>query len=111
MRLQNMRVVCLLSLFFALLGGVASIVLFDLNWWLVWDFYICSYLIGYIKLFCWPLIKDILLFLHQLLTLIMPGSRGIPVAHQTVAQLTTNITTPDGQTYVIRTIDFLNHPW
>lgn len=111
MRLQNMRVVVLLSLLFVLVGFALSFFLFDLSWWLIWDFYICSYLLGQIKIFCWPVTKEILYFFDQFLTTLMPGSKGIPSAYKAVWQLTTDFTTSGGQHYVARTVEFLKHPW
>ena len=111
MRLQNMRVVLILSLLFALVGVALSAYFFDLSCWLLWDFYICSYLFGHFKVLCWPVTKDILYFFDQLLTIIMPGSKGIPAAHKAVWQLTTDFTTPDGKAYAVRTVEFLKHSW
>jgi type IV conjugative transfer system coupling protein TraD len=111
MRMQNMRVVALLSLLFAFIGLFLSNFIFDLSWWLIWEFYICSYLLGYIKVLFWPVTKDILYFFDQVLTIIMPGSKGAPSAYKTVWQLTTDFSTPDGKQYVMRTVEFLNHPW
>jgi type IV conjugative transfer system coupling protein TraD len=111
MKVQNFRTVFLWTSP-ALLGGMwISFIWSDINFWMVWNFYIMTYLSGSIKVFLWPHIQDFLINLDMLLRGLMKGSKGIPEAYKSLSQLTTDLWVPEKGRIFTRTIEFIKHPW
>lgn len=111
MRFQNLKIVMLLGILFGLFGIWLCPSRENLNLWLMWDFYMLSYLSGKIKLFLWPWIQPLLIDVDVFLRGLMKGSKGIPSAYKKLSQLTTDVWVPNQGRIYMRTFQFLNNTW
>lgn len=111
MRYQNLKVVALLSLLFGGLGIWYRASQENITLWLIWDFYIFTWLSGKIKVFFWPLIQPILIDVDVFLRTLMKGTKGIPSAYKNLFQLTSDLWVPGRGRIYMRTLKFFQNPW
>lgn len=109
MRWQNIK----LLLSFGTLGFGLGILWGALVWktasWEFWHLYSVGYWGGHLKVLLWPLWKTFLLSGDGFLKALLPGSKGIPTAFQTAAQLKTSFFW-EGKVCQLPTLLFLKHP-
>ncbi|MGI4851404.1 MAG: type IV secretion system DNA-binding domain-containing protein [Janthinobacterium lividum] len=112
MRYQNFKIVALLSLLCGALGIGLGCLFEDVSLWLVWDFYLLSYLGGKFKMMVWPWLQQYLLIdVDVFLRTLLKGTKGIPSAYKKLSQLTTDLWVPNRGRIYMRTFNFLKNPW
>ena len=111
MKIQNYRIVFLVALIPGFLGLILAAACCKLSLWLVWDFYIFTYLSGKIKIFLWPSLQPFLIDFDVFLRGLMKGSKGIPSAYASLPRLISEVQVPGRGRLVMSTVKFLNHPW
>lgn len=105
MRLQNLRLVLLLSFPCLGIGTFLAIQFLHVSWWHFIDFYTLSYMGGHLKIALWHSMQPFLQwFDHQ-------THGGAPWAYVSSREFMSHVRLPHGGVLSLRTVDFLEHPW
>lgn len=113
MRWQNIKIALKVSALTFISVTLLAAFLKPLSLWHLWDFYLLSYLGGYLKVLIFDLLKEAILVPGDIfLRGLMPGSKGIPLAFKSVHHLTTTLFVPElGREATFWTGRFLKDPW
>lgn len=113
MRFQNLKLISMIVLGVFLGTTILVIILKDLSFWQIWDFYICSYLGGHLKVSTFNFFKDGLYIpIDTFFKSIKPHVDAVSLANKSVHQLTTELYIPEwGREVVFWTTRFLKDPW
>ena len=105
MRLQNLRLVLMLSLIFLIVAFTLSLSLFSLTAWHILNFYTFTYVGGILKIKLWTFCQPFFIWLNHLI------HGALPWVYTSASTFVTHLHLPKGGQLIQRTAEFLGHPW
>jgi type IV conjugative transfer system coupling protein TraD len=107
MRWQNLKAAMKVALYVTTPCFLILCLIQQLGYWIFIEFYITTYLAGWLKILTWRKLQPPLITVDHFLRDLMRGSEGLPWAYCKVWQLESTLHLQNGSLFVMKTVKFL----